>query len=83
MKAIIVGGGVMGLATAWALARSGHHVGLFEQGTLPPTLHYEEPDPECPVRVLTQPRRVERPHFLKVGFTDVGQCAAVVIKKWD
>src|SRR5260370_28958 len=35
MKAIIVGGGVMGLSTAWALAREGHDVELFEQSTLP------------------------------------------------
>jgi glycine/D-amino acid oxidase-like deaminating enzyme len=35
MRAIIVGGGVMGLGTAWALARDGHDVELFEQGPLP------------------------------------------------
>src|SRR6267378_5846255 len=35
MKAIIVGGGIMGLATAWALARDGHEVELLEQGALP------------------------------------------------
>jgi glycine/D-amino acid oxidase-like deaminating enzyme len=35
MKAIIVGGGVMGLGTAWALAREGHDVELFEQAELP------------------------------------------------
>src|SRR5690349_22557232 len=35
MKAIIVGAGVMGLATAWGLAREGHHVEVFEQGDLP------------------------------------------------
>ena len=35
MKAIIVGGGIMGLSTAWALARDGHGVDLFEQGALP------------------------------------------------
>ena len=35
MKAIIVGGGIMGLATAWALARGGHAVELFERGPLP------------------------------------------------
>jgi glycine/D-amino acid oxidase-like deaminating enzyme len=35
MKTIIVGGGIMGLATAWGLARDGNHVALFEQGPLP------------------------------------------------
>ena len=35
MKAIVVGGGIMGLATAWGLAREGHTVELFEQGPLP------------------------------------------------
>ncbi|UYN96698.1 MAG: FAD-dependent oxidoreductase [Enhydrobacter sp.] len=35
MKTIVVGGGVMGLCTTWALARSGHTVELFEQGALP------------------------------------------------
>lgn len=35
MKAIIVGGGIMGLSVAWALARNGHAVELFEQGPLP------------------------------------------------
>ena len=31
MKAIMVGGGIMGLSTAWALARAGHDIELFEQ----------------------------------------------------
>ena len=35
MKAIIVGGGVMGLSAAWALAREGCTVELFEQAALP------------------------------------------------
>jgi glycine/D-amino acid oxidase-like deaminating enzyme len=35
MKVIIVGAGVMGLSTAWGLARQDHHVEVFEQATLP------------------------------------------------
>src|SRR3954470_20443757 len=38
MKAIIIGAGVMGLSTAWGLARAGHHVEVFEQGPLPNSL---------------------------------------------
>ncbi|MBI3197356.1 MAG: FAD-dependent oxidoreductase [Rhodospirillales bacterium] len=35
MKAIVVGGGIMGLSVAWALGRDGHEVALFDQGPLP------------------------------------------------
>src|SRR6478736_1666915 len=35
MTTIIVGGGIMGLSTAWGLAREGHEVELFEQASLP------------------------------------------------
>ncbi len=35
MRVIIVGGGIMGLCTAWALHRAGHEPALFEQGPLP------------------------------------------------
>lgn len=34
-KALIVGGGIAGLSTAWALSRRGFEVELFEQGPLP------------------------------------------------
>ena len=34
-KALIVGGGIAGLSAAWALARRGYAVELFEQGPLP------------------------------------------------
>ncbi|HEX4261300.1 MAG TPA: FAD-dependent oxidoreductase [Acetobacteraceae bacterium] len=34
-KALIVGGGIAGLSSAWALARRGFAVELFEQGPLP------------------------------------------------
>jgi 3-oxoacyl-[acyl-carrier-protein] synthase II len=54
----------------------------LEHGVLPATLNYEEPDPECPLPVATQLRPVERPYFLKVSCTEMGQCAAVVVRKW-
>lgn len=56
----------------------------LEHGTLPPTLNYEEPDPACPVTVAAGgDRPVTKPHFLKVGLAELGQCAAVVCRKWD
>ncbi len=35
MKTVIVGGGIMGLCTAWAMSREGCDVELFEQDALP------------------------------------------------
>jgi 3-oxoacyl-[acyl-carrier-protein] synthase II len=55
----------------------------LEHGILPRTLNYEEPDPACPVAVsCEQSRPIRRPYFLKVSFTDLGQCAALVCRKW-
>jgi len=55
----------------------------MRQGELPGTLNCEHPDPACPIRVATAPRPIRTSHFLKVSFTELGQCAAVVIRKWD
>ena len=35
MKIGVVGGGIAGLASAWALCKAGHRVSLFEQGPIP------------------------------------------------
>jgi glycine/D-amino acid oxidase-like deaminating enzyme len=35
MKAVVVGGGIMGLCAAWALARKGHRAILIDKGPLP------------------------------------------------
>jgi glycine/D-amino acid oxidase-like deaminating enzyme len=35
LRIIIVGGGIMGLCSAWALRRAGHQIALYEQGPIP------------------------------------------------
>ncbi len=53
-------------------------------GVMPASLNHDDPDPDCPVRVITgAPRPITRPYAVKIGFTQMGQCAAVVIKKWQ
>ena len=56
----------------------------MKHGILPPTLNYEEPDPACPIAVAAgQDRPVTKPYVVKVGLTELGQCAALVCRKWD
>jgi 3-oxoacyl-[acyl-carrier-protein] synthase II len=53
-------------------------------GRVPPTLNYEQPDPACPVAVLAgEARPVARPYAVKVSFTQMGQCAAIVVRRWS
>src|SRR6185437_15461824 len=53
-------------------------------GRVPPTLNYEQPDPDCPVSVLAgAPRPMTRPYAVKVSFTQMGQCGAVVVRQWN
>jgi 3-oxoacyl-[acyl-carrier-protein] synthase II len=55
----------------------------LKHSSLPPTLNFETPDPACPVAVVAgAPRAIKKPYVVKVGSTDLGQCAAVVVKKW-
>jgi 3-oxoacyl-[acyl-carrier-protein] synthase II len=55
----------------------------FVHGLMPMTLNFEEADPECPLPMIAgTPRPVQKPYFLKVGFTQMGQCAALVLKRW-
>lgn len=56
----------------------------FKNGLLPGTLNHEKPDPACPVNVHAgAPRPVTKPYAVKVSYTDLGQCAAAVVKRWD
>jgi 3-oxoacyl-[acyl-carrier-protein] synthase II len=56
----------------------------LRHGELPGTLNHEHPHPACPVAVHTgEPRRTTRPFAVKVSYTDLGQCAAVVVRRWE
>lgn len=52
-------------------------------GQVPPTLNCDNVDAACPITVISSARPAQKPYFLKVGFTEMGQCAAVVCRKWD
>lgn len=52
------------------------------QGLTPPTLNYEQPDPDCPVEVIRAgPRPVQRPAALVLNQSLTGQAAALVITR--
>ncbi|MBM3995362.1 MAG: beta-ketoacyl-[acyl-carrier-protein] synthase family protein [Planctomycetes bacterium] len=55
----------------------------MKHGTLPPTLNYETPDPACPVQVLREARPIAKPYFVKIGYTEMGQCGAMVCRRWE
>jgi 3-oxoacyl-[acyl-carrier-protein] synthase II len=45
---------------------------------VPPTLNYETPDPQCPIRVVArQPLETDRPTAIKLSQSRTGQAAAV------
>ena len=55
----------------------------LQHGQLPATLNYETPDPDCPIPVSAEPLRpTTQAHVLKISFTEMGQCAALVLRKW-
>lgn len=70
MKVIIIGGGIVGLSTAWALARSGHEAIVFEQGPLP--------NPAC--ASYDQHRLIRLPYSDQPGY-----CAMTIdaLKAWQ
>ena len=52
-------------------------------GTVPATLNYRDYDPDCPVFVPREPWPASKDYFLKVSLTELGQCAAVVCRRWQ
>jgi 3-oxoacyl-[acyl-carrier-protein] synthase II len=55
----------------------------LHHGELPGTVNHAAADPACPVAVHTGgPRPVSKPYALKISYTDMGQCAVAVLKRW-
>ena len=49
-------------------------------GRIPPTLNYERPDPECPVRIVSADgRTLDRPAVLVLNQTPTGQATALAL----
>lgn len=55
----------------------------FQHGTLPASVNYTQPDPECPIPIVTRPKPITKPYSLKICFSDLGQCSVVVLKQWQ
>ncbi len=51
----------------------------LENGCVPATRNYCQPDPGCPVPVSSTPRKLAHPTALLVGRTTIGQSAVVIL----
>jgi 3-oxoacyl-[acyl-carrier-protein] synthase II len=67
-----------------ALMELAGSVFALKHGQLPGTLNHDKPASDCPITVHTGAARpVAKSYALKVTYTDLGQCAAAVVKKWE
>src|SRR5207253_1106844 len=72
------------MGAAAGVVELGCSVLALKHGRLPGTLNHDHPDPACPIVVHTgAPRPVTKPYAVKIAYTDLGQCAALVIKRWE
>ncbi len=77
-------GAIGNLGAGGGLSELAVSVLALHHGKLPGTINHERPGADCPVTVHTgAPRPVGKPYAVKVGFTQMGQCAAVVVRKWE
>src|SRR5262249_37419427 len=54
-----------------------------QHGIVPRTVNHDNPARDCPVGVTRACQPLEKPFFLKLDLTEMGQCAAVVCRKWE
>jgi 3-oxoacyl-[acyl-carrier-protein] synthase II len=56
----------------------------FEHGSVPPTLNYEHPDPQCPINVVHgAPLPLGRPNVLILSHSPNGQAVVLVLGRVD
>ncbi len=55
----------------------------LKAGTIPGTLNASHTGSDCTVRVSGEARSARTPYALKISLTDLGQCAAAVIRRGD
>jgi 3-oxoacyl-[acyl-carrier-protein] synthase II len=51
----------------------------LERGEVPATLNYDQPDPECPIHVVSQRERARAPTALMLNQATTGQALAVIV----
>ncbi len=72
------------LGAAGSVSELAASILALQHGILPGTLNHDLLDPDCPIAVHRgEPRPIRSPYVLKISFTDKGQCAALVIRRWD
>ncbi|WP_168218836.1 beta-ketoacyl-[acyl-carrier-protein] synthase family protein [Limnoglobus roseus] len=56
----------------------------LKHGQLPGTVNHAATSADCPVTVhVGEPRPVTKPYAVKINYTDLGQCAVAVVKKFE
>ena len=69
-------------AAAGAVELAGSLVGLMNNWR-PGTRNHDETDPRCPIRIAREPGNLRKSHVLKVSATEMGQCAAMIVRRWE
>ena len=57
----------------------GMQQGNSEMGLIPPTLNYRQPDPECPVNVVSELQPARKASVLALNHKLTGQAVALVV----
>jgi 3-oxoacyl-[acyl-carrier-protein] synthase II len=52
----------------------------LQKGLIPPTLHCDDPDPQCNLNIVREPTRAESGIVLNVNFTRFGQASSLIVQ---